>query len=303
MTPLTPDLEPTRPAPGRPPTSTSVVIPVRNGGPWLAEQLTSLVAQTHTGKWELIMVDNGSTDDTVAVAESFADRIDLKVVPAHEQAGINYARNTGIAASVGELIVHCDADDIAEPGWLDALVTAAADHHLVGGRLDEEILNQGQDVWRPRVPTDRLHQLDWLPFVIGANLAVWREALDAVGGWNEEFVGGNDDLDLSFRIQLDGWRIGYCSDAVIQYRHRAGLGALFRQFRNYGRMDPLLHRDFRAAGHPPSTVPSALKRYVCLVLGIPSLARGPEARGEWTHTLAFTLGRLEGSLKARTLYL
>ncbi len=124
-----------------------------------------------------------------------------------------------------------------------------------------------------------------------------------MGGWNEEFVGGNDDLDLSFRIQLDGWHIGYCPNAVMQYRHRAGLKSLFRQFRNYGRMDPLLHRDFRAAGHPPSTALSALKRCIRLVLSTPNLARGPEARGEWIQTLAYTLGRLEGGLKTRTLYI
>ncbi|MCP5027448.1 MAG: glycosyltransferase [Actinomycetia bacterium] len=278
-------------------------MPVRNGGPWLAAQLSALAAQSYDGRWELVLVDNGSTDNTLEVAESFADRIDLTMTPAHERAGINYARNTGVAASTGEFIVHCDADDIAEPGWLAALVAAAAHHHLVGGRLDEGTLNQDQDAWRPRVPSDRLHRLDWLPFAIGANLGIWRETLDSVKGWNEEFIAGNDDLDLSFRVQLDGWSIGYAPDAVMQYRHRAGAKALFRQFRNYGRMDPLLHREFRAAGHPPSSLASALRRYVRLVLGLTNLVRGPEARGEWIHTLAFTLGRLEGSVRTRTLYL
>ena len=100
-----------------------VVIPAFNEALQLPKTLpairTAMAAVQAQG--ELIVVDNGSTDDSVEIAESFADRIDLRVVDAHEKPGINVARNRGVMAARGDLFLFCDCDDHAQPGWLRAM--------------------------------------------------------------------------------------------------------------------------------------------------------------------------------------
>ena len=98
----------------------SVVTPAYNAGKFLAESITSILAQT-VAPDELIVVDDGSTDNTLAVAQSFGDRVRVLSQP---NGGISVARNSGVGVSTGTLIAFQDADDIAEPRRL--AVQAAA---------------------------------------------------------------------------------------------------------------------------------------------------------------------------------
>ena len=88
----------------------------RRGGPagQAGEQPTSSTAVA----WEVVVADNRSTDGTVAVANSFADRLDLRVVPAPEKSNAAYARNVAVATSQAPWIAFVDADDMVAPGWV-----------------------------------------------------------------------------------------------------------------------------------------------------------------------------------------
>jgi glycosyltransferase involved in cell wall biosynthesis len=97
----------------------SVVIPARNAADTIGVQLESLVRQRFDRPWEVVVVDNGSTDGTRAAVESFADRLPgLRIVDASERQGIGYARNRGVEAACGRLIAYCDADDAVSEGSL-----------------------------------------------------------------------------------------------------------------------------------------------------------------------------------------
>jgi len=296
-----PTITPHHPPPGRRPETISVVIPVRNGEHDLANQLEALTRQTYDGSWDVVISDNGSTDSTLAVAESFADRLRIITVAANDGIGASYAHNVGRTVATGEFIACCDADDIVGERWLEKMAEAAEDFHMVGGRLDEESLNDGV-AWRPKVAQTQLHSTDWLPYAIGANLGIWVETLDSVGGWGEEFLNAND-TELSYRVQVRGWRLGYAHDAVVKYRHRRSSAELFKQFRNYGRTDPVIHAEFQHAGHPRSSLWRAAKRWGRIVLTTPMAAISRPARSRWIYTLAYSLGRLEGSIKSRVLFL
>ncbi len=296
-----PTISATRPAPGRQPELISIVIPARNGGEMLRHQLSAIAEQDYSGQWEVVLADNASTDDTRAIAESFADRFKLSVVSADARGGASYVRNVAIRSASGDFIAHCDADDVVEPGWLTAMAAAAVDFHLVGGRLDEEFLNEGV-AWRPRVPVDQLHRTDWLPYAVGANFGIWRETIDAAGGWNEEYR-NVEDKELSYRVQVDGWIIGFAADAIVKYRHRAGLWKLFVQFHHYGRSDPVVYRDYRGDGHPRSRSVRALSRWLRLLVGAPLALFDRRKRALWVYTLGYSLGRIEGSVRYRTLFL
>jgi GT2 family glycosyltransferase len=227
------------------------------------------------------------------------------VLNAAERPGINVARNAGVRAAAGELLCFCDADDVVEPDWVTEVVEAARHFDVVGGRLDEETLNaEGSTAVRPRLPTDDLPvALGFLPFAVGANFAVWRDVLAELGDFDEAYLCGNDDVDFCFHAQLRGFRLGYAPQAVVRYRHRDSGRELFRQFRNYGRAEPLLYQRYRSQGMPPSPIAPTVRRWLRLALDAPALLGSPVRRGAWLADVGFTVGRIEGSLRHRVPYL
>src|SRR4051812_31222858 len=117
-------------------------MPVLNGEAHIADQLAALAAQTYEGDWELVVVDNGCSDRTIEIARDWAPRFPrLRIADATRRRGLNVARNAGAAAARGDFLAFCDADDVASPGWLAALASAAPEADVVGGRLEWETLN------------------------------------------------------------------------------------------------------------------------------------------------------------------
>lgn len=283
----------------------SVVIPVRNASATLGAQLDALARQDHRGPWEVVIVDNGSTDDTAAVAAGWADRLPgLRVVSAVDRAGPAYARNVGAAEAKGELLVYCDGDDVASPGWLAAMVAAARDADVVGGRLDDTILNTAVTrSWRPAPPTDAAPPVQrFLPAAASANLAIRKEVLEDLGGWREDYVAGYEDVELCWRAQLAGRRFAFAPGAVMGYRYRTGLRDLARQYYAYGRMAPRLYRDFGPHGMPRSDLRTTAGAWKRVVADLPRAVRSPEARGVWVRNAATRLGRLVGCVRHRAFF-
>lgn len=235
----------------------SIVIPARNASSTIEYQLESLAAQTYRGNWELIVVDNGSTDPTRSAVERFAGRLPVRVVDASEEVGINRARNVGVRSSRGDLIAVCDADDICAPTWLQALVNGLESFDIVGGALDETALNRPTtQAWRPGRPTHRLPvALGYLPYAIGANLGFHRPVWEDVGGFDENAARGATEIDFCWRAQEAGYELGYVAEAVVHYRLRTSLAGTAVQAYWYGRGDVRLARSRhlpRPVRHPIS---------------------------------------------------
>src|SRR5262249_31692863 len=130
----------------------SVVVPMHNAAGTIGEQLDALGRQTFADPWELVVVDNLSDDPSAEVVRSYGHLFaQLRIVPAGTGRGPSYARNTGAAAAAGDLLCFCDADDVVDEGWLEALVAEARTHDFVAGYLDIDRLND-PDIrsWRPR---------------------------------------------------------------------------------------------------------------------------------------------------------
>ena len=289
--------------------SVSVVIPVRDAAGTLGEQLEALAGQRFDGEWEVVVADNGSADRTGEVIARWATRLPtLRVVDASDRPGANHARNVGAGAAHGELVLFCDADDVVAPGWIEAMARAAASADVLGGRLDEVTLNDPTlRAWRKKglQPSGRLPVgvNGFLPYAVSANCGVRADVLRALGGWNEEYPYGGDDVELSWRAQLRGYRLAFVPDAVVRYRYRAGLRSLARQFVAYGIAESRLYRDFRGAGLQRKRPWSVAKRWAWLLVHVPDVARSPERKGRWIHDAAFSWGRVRGSLRYRTLFL
>ncbi len=215
----------------------SVVIAARQAEATLAEQLDALVAQRVPFAWEVVVADNGSTDGTVALARSYADRLRLRVVDASAVPGAGAARNVGVAAARGPLIAFCDADDVVADGWLAAVRDGLREHAFVAGRFEGERLNRPAVLRSRTLPQqDGLQESGHLPglYAAGAgNMGVRADVFRAVGGFDPRcrFL---EDTDLCWRVQLAGVPLVWLPGAVVHVRLRGSLRKAARQGHDYG---------------------------------------------------------------------
>ena len=283
----------------------SVVVPAHNAAHVIGDQLAALAGQEVDGTWEVVVVDDGSTDGTRTAVAAWADRLPgLRLSPPLPRRGASAARNRGAQVAAGDLLLYCDGDDVVAPGWVAAMAEAAQRTDLVGGFVDGTRLNGPHPSRRRRpYPVDRLPVLlDFLPYATSANFGIRAATLAALGGWNEDYwVGG--DAELCWRAQLAGHTLAFVPEAVVHYRYRGStLGAVRQQY-EWGQADPKLHRDFRAAGcrrRPWSRMAGSAAK---VVVTAPALVAGDGARGEWLRRTALLAGRARGSARARNLYL
>ena len=111
-------------------------------------------------------------------------------------------------------------------------------------------------------------------------------------------------MEISWRLQLQGFEIHYAPEATMYRRYRDSLKGLWQQISTYTYFYPLLYREYAAHGMPGSSIQSAWKRYVWLAKKIRLLAnRSPNARGKWIYRAAFSWGLLRGSIRYRVFYL
>jgi glycosyltransferase involved in cell wall biosynthesis len=229
--------------------SVSVIVPVRDGAAFLGEQLAALAGQQYGGRWEVLVADNGSTDGSADIARSFVARLPtLRVLDASARRGAGAARNIAAKSALGSVLAFCDADDVVASGWLDAHAEAAAGGGLVTGPVDLAALDPTIDpAWVAWMMNSPMRALGWLPFALGANLALRRDTFEALSGFDEEYLVG-EDVDLSWRLQLAGHPFRWASGAVVAKRPRRGGVACWRHAVTWGRADLRLARKFSPCG-------------------------------------------------------
>jgi glycosyltransferase involved in cell wall biosynthesis len=293
----------TRPSASRP-ALVSIVIPVLNQGPYIGAQLESLSRQTYAGDCETIVVDNGSTDDTVARALEFRDRLPgLRVVDASGHRGVQHARNVGARAAQGDFLALCDGDDVVAEGWLEGLVKAAADADIVGGPIDVDTLNSGLPrAWRQDEPLLELAvKHDFLPTVSGSNCGMWTSVARELG-FDAAWRDAGADIEFSWRANLAGYRMVYAPDAFVCMRFRTRMWAMVRQWYGYGTSGPRLYRQFRSVGMAREPVRPKLDELRWLARHLRAALRDPAMRGRWLRVAAFRAGRLTGSVRWRVWF-
>lgn len=280
----------------------SIVIPCRNDGDLLIEQLTALADQSCAEPWEVVIADNGSEGGVAALEPRIApyrDRIDLRVVDASDRQGAGHARNVGVAASRGEKIAFLDADDVAGKGWVAAMATALDEHVVAASRWDVDRLNPpevaaGRSAAQSRGVRSYVYP-PYLDHAGGCGLGVRREAFEAIGGFDESFR-LLEDTDLTWRLQLAGHTLAFVPDAVVHIRFRPDLRGSFWQAYGYGRYNVMLYKRYRAHGMPRLRVRDGVAALVTMVLRLPRLF-DPELRAAYVRAVGFRLGRIRGSIE------
>lgn len=199
----------------------SVVIPVRNGGAFVAEACRSALAQADVDV-EVIVVENGSTDDTVERVRAIADPR-LRLLH-QETAGVSRARNLGVDQASAPWVAFLDADDRWEPEKLRRQLGAAGDAQLVFS--DAAVVREGERVGPPfhqvnppPAPTaDLLSELLARPnFIPLSSVVVLRSNLTAVGGFRSD-LSHSEDWDLWVRLALAGCTAVRVADTLVTYR-------------------------------------------------------------------------------------
>jgi GT2 family glycosyltransferase len=283
----------------------SVVIGTRNGADTIGEQLDALASQGSRHQPEVVVSDNGSTDDTAAVAERYSDRFErLIVVDSSEVAGASHARNVGAAAATGDYLLFCDDDDVVAPGWLDAMAAALERHPFVAARLDHRHLNPSWTVFAYGEPQE--HELpgrSFLPYAWGGSIGIRRDIHVAIGGFDERYRQSGEDNDYCYRIQLAGTPLHFASEAAVYYRHRRDERAIFRQFRGYGREWARLAMKFREYRMVDSRLADGFAKWALLVARLPFSMHTKARRAKWLASLGWRVGRLEQSVRQRYLVL
>jgi glycosyltransferase involved in cell wall biosynthesis len=286
----------------------SVVIPCRNAAQTLGEQLEALTRQSFRGSWEVVVVDDGSTDATRAVAAGFSDRLPLLVVDAGEgHHSPARARNVGARAAHGERILFCDSDDVVDDGWGTALERALDEHGFVCARRDVQRLNRRVEIESNRHVPDgpiRWWGDEFLDYTAGCVLGVRRSVHEAVGGFDESFLGLGEDFDYCWRIQLEtGEALCAVPEAVVHYRFRVGLRPTFRQARNYGASNVAVYAKWREHLSVPEHQWSAGFWAWVHVLADLRRVRTRGRFGQWVWRLGLLVGYAEASARLRVLLL
>src|SRR5436190_1056152 len=233
--------------------SASVVVCSYNDAPTLRDCLDGLAEQTYLD-YEVIVVDDGSTDGTGAIARDY----DVRVIET-ENHGLSRARNTGLDAATGDIVAFVDGDARADPDWLSFLAArfAGSEDAAVGGPNlpwpDAGPVAQAVAT-APGGPTHVLISDDEAEHIPGCNMAFRREVLEAIGGFDPQFRAAGDDVDVCWRLREHGFRIGFTPAAVVWHHRRDTIRAYVAQQRGYGEAEGLLERkwpqNYSPAGHP-----------------------------------------------------
>mgnify|MGYP005849126035 CR=1 FL=1 len=222
----------------------SVIIPNYNGEHLLPTCLDALRRQSYP-HFEVIVVDNGSSDGSVALVERAYPEVRLLRLACNR--GLAGACNAAARIARGDVLVMLNSDTEAEPGWLAALVQTLAEHPQAGSAASKMLLFERRDTLHT---AGDLYGVDGLP----RNRGVWerdegqydqaveifsgcggavayrRQAWEAVGGFDEDFFMYCEDVDLGWRLQLAGYPAVFAPQARVYHRLSATGGGAIASF-------------------------------------------------------------------------
>jgi GT2 family glycosyltransferase len=230
----------------------TVVVCTYNGCATIRECLEGL-SRLEYPNTEMIVIDDGSTDGTAQIAREF----DVRLVST-ENRGLSAARNLGLELASGEIIAYLDDDAYPDPHWLDYLAEAfrTTEFTAVGG---PNLPPPGEDFVAEAVanspggPTHVLLSDREAEHIPGCNMAFRTAELRSLGGFDPQFRTAGDDVDICWRIQGSGGRVGFHPSALVWHHRRKTVRAYWNQQTGYGKAEAMLQikwpEKYNVAGH------------------------------------------------------
>lgn len=225
----------------------SVVIPVYNDSEGIRATLDSLVEQSAPAdRHEVVVVDNGSTDDTRTVVCEYSERYPaIELVVEDDVQGSYAARNRGIEVARGSVVAFVDADMVVDASWIEDVARRMAETDADYLACDVELFTPGEEGVVAKY--NRLNDLhvqrfvEELSFAPTCCLVVRRTLLEGLGGFDPRLQSGGD-YEFGNRVATDGHRLQYAPELVMYHPTRTSLGALLRKARRVGRGKTQLRR-------------------------------------------------------------
>ncbi|HHX60643.1 MAG TPA: glycosyltransferase family 2 protein [Epulopiscium sp.] len=216
----------------------SIIIPNYNGKQYIKECLDALTHQTYTN-YEVLFVDNGSLDGSRSYMKENYPHIQM--IPLDKNYGFSYAVNVGIRASTAEYVVLLNNDTAVEPSWLESLVRCIQsdpqifscsskmiryhERHLIDDAGDEYCILGWAYKRGDGQPLERYNQTREV-FSACAGAAIYRRSIfKEIGYFEESFFAYLEDVDISYRARIYGYKNLYCSDALVYHIGSATTGA------------------------------------------------------------------------------
>jgi O-antigen biosynthesis protein len=230
----------------------SVIVCSYNGARTIGETLAAL-GKLEYPNYEIIVVNDGSTDQTRAIA----NRHDVQLI-CTENNGLSAARNQGMNAAKGEIIAYIDDDAFPDAHWLTYLVSCfqRAEHAGIGGPNLAPPKDGAIAACVANAPGGPRHVLlsdEIAEHVPGCNMAYRRDHLLAIGGFDPRFRVAGDDVDICWRLQEQGWTIGFTPTAIVWHHRRNLIKTYFKQQWGYAKAEALLAdkwpAKYNSAGH------------------------------------------------------
>ena len=255
----------------------SVVVCTHNGSRTIRDTCDCLQNLDYPD-YEVIVVDDGSNDSTRSIAQEFGycvlstSHLGLSSSPPGKEnghdwiitrsnRGLSNARNLGLEAARGEIVAYIDDDAYPDPHWLRYLAAS-----FLNPRMEKCAGIGGPNIAPPRdgliadcvahAPGGPIHVLltnyeaEHIP---GCNMAFRKVALKAIGGFDPQFHVAGDDVDVCWRLQKEGWALGFSPAAMVWHHRRNSVLAYWKQQRGYGKAEAMLERKwpekYNLAGH------------------------------------------------------
>jgi len=230
----------------------SVVVCSYNGARTIRQNLEAMKKVDYPN-FEVIVVNDGSRDITPKIVADFNVHLISTV-----NMGLSNARNTGYQAATGEIVAYIDDDAFPDPHWLKFLAYTfiTTDYAAVGGsNILPDGVNEIADCVdnAPGGPTHVLITDFEAEHIPGCNMAFRKSVLEEVGGFDTRFRIAGDDVDICWKIQERGWKIGFNCAAVVLHHCRHMIKHYWKQQYNYGRAEGMLEdkwpEKYNSAGH------------------------------------------------------
>jgi glycosyltransferase involved in cell wall biosynthesis len=206
----------------------SIIVPVFNGVNTIEALLNALGEQSYPREsFEILIVDNASTDETTSLIKALARRnptLTLRLLSESQRRGSYAARNRGVAAAQGSILAFTDADCQPTPGWITAGVEALRDSGVeqVAGAIEFMAANDPPNIWEHLDSVLNLRQASYASqgWAATANLFVQADALAKVKGFRADLQSGGDS-EFGQRMKAAGFRIAYCPKALVRHLARS----------------------------------------------------------------------------------
>ena len=300
-----------------------VIIPTYNGDRFIADQVASVLNDDPSSEIDLLLVDNGSSDETVKVISGLVDRYPtVRVISADHRRGKSYALNAGISETDRAKVLFLDQDDRIAPGYLHAMARALDHHEFVCGWVDIENgrfnhedmvcaigrltdcnqavirLSRFDDIRLCQSPRKVRGEIE-IPVGNGCVLGVRHYVIRQVGGFSSD-VGVCEESDLCLRLWMAGIVVQRVRSAILHYRLRDSALDLIKQRFWYGFGWVAFYKKYRHCGLKRYGVRQSMSEWMKIVFLV--ISRDKPTRLLGLARLGLAAGRLYGSIKMSTFY-